>query len=191
MNVEQIHLHPKYDDILFKELTALLPAGAGAAGIPYGSNSHSIQYFRDALQLALPRRVLEIGFNLGYSSAIWLELGIQQLTAVDISTRPETLEAAETLTKMCPLRFCYYNRKNLPESHDFFDLIFIDGDHSERGVLEDIDLGLRLGIEHFFFDDWFPHWGPGTQPAIAQRPLKIRAILGNMVLCQKTDETWV
>jgi hypothetical protein len=157
-------------------LQGFLGTGFDKSGsaIPYGLGPHSVRILRKALSLCSPSRILEIGFAQGYSASLFLEMTEARLTSVDISDKEETLAAAKILGDRYPRRFefvCSDSSKVIEIlSGRSYDLIYIDGDHFEAGVLHDIELGMNLGIPWFLFDDWLPEYGPGVQPAILRNP---------------------
>jgi predicted O-methyltransferase YrrM len=171
------------DEELFQEWIKKLPA---SAPMPYGLMAHSVKNLRKAVEVFQPKSILEIGFNIGRSASMWLNLSDATLVSVDIGTQPETLQAAKALEKQFPKRFCFLNcdsRLVYDQLKDTkFDMIFIDGDHTENGVDIDIKLGLKLGIKNFVFDDWMVEYGPGTQPAIAKnKELTVTHVCGGNI----------
>jgi methyltransferase family protein len=177
---KSIFAHSDEDARFFIEWTGYLPIRKETT--PYHSGPHSIRAFRAALKLTGARRILEIGFCLGHSATILLELGSEWVHSVDNSERDQTREAAELVMAKYNHRFCFdYRRFYSPNGK--FDMIFIDGGHEFDDVDEDIKLGLKLKIPFFLFDDFWPHWGPGIQPAIEKHGLIPIAILGNLALC--------
>ena len=110
------------------------------------------------------KSILEIGFNIGHSSSLFLATDPDQkchVTSVDVARHKDTKAAAEAVKSLYPDRFSFIisdSRKVLPQIRSsMFDLIFIDGDHSTLLVQNDISLGLHLKIPFMLFDDWhFP-----------------------------------
>lgn len=160
---------------------------------PYHSGPHSVAMFHNALKLAdFPTRILETGFCLGHSAAILLTLGASRVVSIENSTRKETLEAAEIMKDYHGARFdlvygdAQVDPRDLIEQLDKekFQLMYVDGDHTEEGVWADTQLGVMLGIRWFLFDDYYPMWGPGVQPVIERSGLTPVAILGSMCLCR-------
>lgn len=142
--------------------------------IPYGSEAHLVKHFREVMFAVKPKSILEIGLNLGWSAALWLELTPAKVFSVDISDRDETIDAGTELQLRYPNRFnfliwdsgkAYRFLKRM-----FFDLAWIDGGHDERTVMEDIVLAIRLDIEYILFDDIYERYGPGVQKAIDNFP---------------------
>lgn len=191
------------DEAEFNRLVRDLPvrpeSGLSSDGsvIPFHSGPHILQQIRMAVQIVQPRSVLEIGFNMGHSAMLFLEMGVHRVRSIDISLRPET-EAAENIMLLrwgCDRFFLWTeDSKNMllpiKTIGAKFDMIFIDGAHDIESVDQDVQLGKALKIPHFLFDDWHPHWGPGVIPAIINHNLKVDAVIGSMVLCSDTAVRW-
>lgn len=138
--------------------------------IPYGSESHIVKHFRETAFAVKPKSILEIGLNLGWSSALWLEITPAKVFSIDISDRDETIEAGSELCLRYPDRFNYLIWDS-GQAHRFlkkmfFDLAFVDGGHDEETVTKDIELILKLEIEYILFDDYYERYGPGVKRAI-------------------------
>lgn len=188
---------PKKDLEVYREWTNGL-AGSGSDGtdaqgnpIPYGSGPHCVQVFGQVKRLLKVTSVLEIGFNRGHGSAIWLGLGCKVIST-DVFIWPEGIRGEKHLTsRYSDERFTFYLRTELElllrGAQSQVDLAFIDGDHSEEGVLKDIEL-VRNHAQWILFDDWLPKHGPGVQPAIEKSGLKLVAIFGTMALCHNSNE---
>jgi hypothetical protein len=156
--------------------------------MPYGIGPHSVRCLRRIVEIVKPKRILEIGFNVGISSSVWLNLCDASVVSVDISDRKETLTAAEILDARHPGRFKFICSDSavVGERINYdFDLIFIDGGHLEHHVMADIDLAFALGIPYLAFDDYLPQFGPGVQPAIEKHGLKMIEEMGNIVLMER------
>ena len=189
----------KEDEDFYKSATAGQPSHAGFSGtgfdergvqIPYSLGYHSIKSMRNLIQKSgfNEGAMLEIGFNLGYSASIWLTLLPHiHLMSVDISNKAETIAAAAAITRKFPGRFQFVcaDSKTLSQSLDpgFFGLAFIDGDHSEEGIVADIQNCLDLGIKTMLFDDFLPQFGM-TIPALARfQPTEFESD-GNLALAK-------
>ena len=175
------------------------PSHAGESGtgfdaegkqIPYSLGPHSLKSMRSLLTESgfVCGKMLEIGFNLGYSARIWLSLLPEvQLTSVDISNKKETLTAAAVVSEKYPDRFRFVNADSktiaslLPG--ETFDIAFIDGDHSEEGIVADIQNCLDLGIKTMLFDDWLPEFGL-TIPALSRFKVREIFVNGNLALAR-------
>lgn len=176
-------------------LAGLDGSGNGSDGVPlpYGTGAHSVRCLREIAALVQPSKILEIGFNMGWSAAMWLELCPETtLVSCDISEKEETLAAADILIKRYAkpnhiLRFMYHNRNNESFSihikNTQFDLIFIDGGHLLEDVIIDIQLALDLKIKWLAMDDWLPEFGE-VQKAVARfgDKLEVVNINGNIAL---------
>ena len=154
--------------------------------IPYGLGPHSVDPIRKVCELTKPTSILEIGFNMGYSSALWLHFTDAKVVAVDISDKDETLLAAKILKELYPDRFEFVlsDSKHLYEKikDRQFDFIFIDGDHEDDGVMADMQLAKDLNIHNICLDDWLPQFGPGVQPSAKRHSLNVTHIFGNIAL---------
>jgi predicted O-methyltransferase YrrM len=173
------------DKAFFDEATRTLPKRREST--PYHSDAHSVRNLRMAYELAgRPANVLEIGFCLGHSAALWLALGAKHVTSIESSTRPETFEASRIMAARHGESFTFILRQNgNPTSFVRKDtgLIFIDGDHGVESVDADTAWAVELGVPFVCYDDFFTHWSAGTQPAIEKYKLVPLAILGTMALC--------
>ncbi len=196
--IEDCFLRPTYDEELFDLWCGRLPLRK--EDTPYHSGPHSIRQFQSALKLIqtddCAPRILETGFCLGHSASILLELGAAFVCSIDNSLRPQTLQAVTVMKSVYDNRFEYISgssadpeqRLDLKLQGYRFDLMFIDGGHRFLEVDSDIRLGVSLGIKYFLLDDYFPHWGPGVQPAMRVNNLIPVAILGTMALAIKADK---
>lgn len=207
---EQELMYASDEDIaFFHKCTAGLPGVEGFSGtgfdakgerIPYGVGPHSVRCFREIVSIVKPKSILEIGFNLGYSASLWLNLAEARLVSVDISDKEETLYASKNITKKFNNRFNFIcsDSADIELASTFklihyfggvpFDLIFIDGGHLEHHVMADIKLALDLGIKWLAFDDVLPQFGPGVLPAIAKHPqLEEVKTMGNIALYKNTS----
>lgn len=173
---------------LYARINSLLP--------PYppthvgGLQGHSVHALRMIIQLLHPVHLLEIGFCLGRSAAMWLELGVLRVTSVDIDPSPLLREAADAISTCFPSRFDLIQCdavdrdalicRNAPA----YTHIFIDGAHDYASITADIALARRLGLRHLLLDDIMPHWGPDTMRAVGDSRLKIHALFGNIAYCE-------
>ena len=204
---EQELMYASDEDIaFFHKCTAGLPGVEGFSGtgfdangerIPYGVGPHSVRCFREIVDIVKPKSILEIGFNLGYSCSIWLNLtNGAKVLSVDISDKAETLKAGEILNEKFFSRFSFIicdSAKLMEEwgitlEKQKFDLTFIDGGHLEHHVMADIKLALDLKIKWLAFDDILSQFGPGVLPAIAKHSqLEEVKTLGNIALYKNTE----
>jgi hypothetical protein len=162
-------------------------------GTDYHSGPHSLKYFRMCYELARPKRVLEIGFNLGHSAAIWLNLGVEFVTSFDSVLTDKMHRSIDAMEKQFPARFAF-GKCTSRSMEDFGaarlgkpDFMFIDGCHDFDWVCDDIAFGLKGGIDTFFLDDYDSHHGPGVIEAVRHHKLVPLAIFGTMALCVTRD----
>lgn len=181
------------DEALFNRATAGLPTRAPDE--PYHCGPHNVRGFRVAITNQMQAKVLEIGFNLGHSAALMLELGAERVHSIDIRGTDRQKEAAGNLMirhslnstcKQPPIKFtvqldCTVLTCSPPPFTP--TLAYIDGDHTYEGVMADIAYCRSLGITRYLFDDILPVWGPGVQKAIYASNLLPMAIVGSMAYC--------
>lgn len=120
------------------------------------TGSFCLPFFDDAIKITDCKEVLEIGFNRGASALKWLIDTNVNLTSVDIIKRQTSIDL---LNKEFTGRFNFnlMNSKTINQKTEWinkFDLIFIDGDHSYQGVLDDLVASLQLKPKFLFFDDY-------------------------------------
>jgi hypothetical protein len=180
---EELYYASEEDKVFFEKCVEGLPTRKGLKGdytdkygieIPYGSEAHIVKYFRDAIETVKPESILEIGLNLGYGSAMLLELFKGFIFSADISDRGESFEAGKFLQMKYPHRFAF-TLKGVRSSMSFlnqfkWDMIFIDGGHEEPDVIVDIEFAKEMKIPYLLFDDVYPRFGPGVLPAIEKFP---------------------
>ena len=111
------------------------------------------------------KKILEIGFNTGWSSTILFKTFKDiTVTSIEINKSFNAIEASKLinlkfnnfLTIIWEDSFKVYetlkkNQNLLPESN--YDTSFIDGDHGYEAVKNDINLCMYLGIKNIIFDD--------------------------------------
>lgn len=169
----------------YKEATNGLPCRA--AHEPHHCGPHNVRAFRGIASDVQPRHVVQIGYNLGHSAALWLALGVFQLTSYDIRLDDKVDTSLGLLEARYPGRHRFYKLGQGEQWVGTFrsqpQLIFIDGGHEQSDVAADIAFARRHAIPHFVFDDWQPHWGPGVQAAVAAAGLMPLAIYGNIAHC--------
>lgn len=184
---DSLYRHTKADADLFKRWTDFLPRRKPDE--PYHSGPHSIKYFRQVFELIRPKGILEIGFNLGHSTVIWLELGVQKVWSVEIRDDDRVSEAVSAINARYPQRFGFDIREpgkclgifGSPE------LIFIDGSHECEDVKADIGTGIANRIPYFLMDDYDSHHGPGVVAAVGETGLIPLGMFGTMLLCVPPD----
>lgn len=173
MNQDELMYASKEDLAFFNKIIDGLSTHEGKNGdglddsgtpIPYSCGPHSLRSIRRIAEIAKPKNIFEIGFNLGFSSSMWLEICPKsKVFSCDISYKKETIDSIAFLSKKQPKRFSYLNR-NAPEFNKTlkkrkFDLAFIDAGHLFDDVCNDIKYCLSLKIPFISFDDILPQYG--------------------------------
>lgn len=123
-------------------------------------------FLADTLQIIQPKNILETGFFMGASSSMWLHLSDATLTSVDPMVnlydpsvkhdgRPENVNK---LKIQFPGRFTFLQKDSREVRPDLvgqkFDLFFIDGDHLDTGIRNDLQLAIDLDIPWVLVDDF-------------------------------------
>ena len=109
-----------------------------------------------------PTNILEIGSAFGGSARIihqaMLANGCGNLHCVDINPQPELEVFADALPDVTLIKgssWDLYTSRRDAETNALFDFVFIDGDHSYRGVKQDIECAIsmsELGAVLLFHD---------------------------------------
>ena len=145
--------------------------------------------FEMCLNYVKPKNVLEIGFYKGGSAFIMLSLKEDiTLTSVDpvkndtsdiegISDFSEEERAIKLISEEFKDRFTFIKKKSQYVRKDLegqkFDFMFIDGDHWEKGIRNDFELMIDLGIKYALVDDWVqPQNGTNSIPTVWAEELK-------------------
>lgn len=193
------------DQLFYNNCTKGLPTLAGLDGtghdkfgipLPYGTGPHSVRCLREIVEIVKPKSIFEIGLNMGWSSAMWLELSDAEVVSCDISYKDETINASLFLGNKYPNRFKYANRLESDKFNEAvnkkFDLVFIDGGHLFEDVVADLQFCIDLNIPFFAMDDWLPDYGQ-VQDAVNSfgDKLGVLNINGNIALLKNNlyDET--
>ncbi len=159
---------------------------ANGIRIPWGSGPHNLSAYRQIANIVNPISIFEIGFNVGYSAAMWLEITKATIFTIDISDKAETLAAADVLRKRYPGRFDFkVSTTSTLSIKEPWDMAFIDGGHLEEEVTQDIQFCLDNGIDWLVMDDWLPNFGPGVQISVAKFPLDVVLVIGNTALVKR------
>jgi cephalosporin hydroxylase len=131
----------------------------------------AIDMIKDVLARTQPSNILEIGFNRGSSSLLFLYLSTANVTSIDIVNKPESVKyLSDTFIN----RFSFVLGNSLyldMKSLDNFDLVFIDGDHEYNSIVNDIEQSLKVNPKFILFDDYehVTH-GVDTKKAISLFP---------------------
>jgi hypothetical protein len=124
------------------------------------------EFLADTLNIVKPKNILETGFFAGASAFMWLYLSDAKLTSVDPmknlyeANTPHTgkKENIQKLKDAFPNRFTFLEkdsrliRDDIKNEH--FDLMFIDGDHWESGIINDFSIAIEKKIEWVLVDDF-------------------------------------
>lgn len=187
---DMIRRHDPVDGIRFSLWTKHLPKRDDET--PFHCGAHSLRAMELAYRICgKPKTVLEIGFCLGHSASVWLELGAQHVTSVEISERSQTLEARAIMERKWGERFRFVSPNDFKFTNGAFDMAFIDGGHDFADVANDIRNVLSLKIPRLVFDDIGDKWGPGVEPAIHHHSVIIDAIVGNLAVCRPPQAKWI
>jgi hypothetical protein len=104
--------------------------------------------------------VFEIGFNYGHSAKIVLEQGLR-VHSIDICAHNHTYPALVDTAKEYD-KFTYEMKSSLrcnPYHYiNEFDLMFIDGGHTPRLLINDIRLANNIQVPYILIDDYHPRW---------------------------------
>lgn len=124
----------------------------------------SIDAFAEIYSIVQPKRILEIGFNAGHSAFMTLEMLPDVIyRSVDICRHSYTLPNGTMLNKKYGNRFVLLkanSSKIIPSTVSNFDLMFIDGDHSVKGLSADLLVACKAKIPYILIDDYNDDWFP-------------------------------
>jgi hypothetical protein len=120
---------------------------------PFGD---PVRHYRDALYATLcrlrPTICLEIGTNYGGSSYIFQEYfndtcndGLLITVDIEKYTELNLLNVQQLILDSAKIKETF--------SHLSFDFVFIDGDHTRKGFLQDLNTCLSLDIPYILIDD--------------------------------------
>lgn len=157
--------------------------------IPSGTGPHSYRSFEIwSKVIPEPKRILEIGFNLGHGAAVLLSLfPNSEIVSVDIRDSSELKVNAGNLASRYPGRHSLIigdSKKADSLLTGSFEAAFIDGAHDLPSIMADIECCRRLGVTRFLMDDVHPRYGD-TLEAIRMSGLQLNAIVGaNMAICE-------
>lgn len=174
--------HTEEDEQFFDGLMSWLPLShVGSLG------PHSVGAIREICKICAPKVILEIGFNVGYSSMMWLSFSDAVVYSVDNSNRGHTLEAFQRVKERFGSRFHFLNVDSAdvrPLLEDIsFDFAFVDGDHTAKGVARDLDLVQSLGILCIALDDYWPRFS-AVQEVLPASGYEVVKQWGNVALCR-------
>src|SRR5574342_680219 len=114
MNDSELMFSNKEDQKFYLKAVEGLPLingysmnGLESEGVPmcYGVGPHSVRCMREVVEIVNPKRIFEIGTNVSYSAALWLELALDaSIWTCDIDRKKETVDAAKNKRKRYPKR---------------------------------------------------------------------------------------
>lgn len=113
--------------------------------------------FYEIIEIVKPRQILEIGFNIGGSALMFLKIQPELIyNSIDIIVNEKSVQYLEDEFKF--FEFYNYDSKDIRPGEDFlmpyYDMVFIDGDHTESGVRNDIEKSLLFNPKYLLFDDY-------------------------------------
>lgn len=129
---------------------------------------------KDILQRTQAISMLEIGFNIGYSAAVWLEHGIQQLYVIDINNHKDTHAAIVTTKNTYNDRTIDYlladSTSDIAKNWEIpnIDIAFIDGGHTYDISKSDSLLAINKGAKWLVYDDVIENHQNGIWKAIEE-----------------------
>lgn len=113
--------------------------------------------FKEILEIANPSSVMEIGFNKGSSALMFLSINpTLQYHSIDIIRREKSVEFLKKEFKH--FWFVEEDSRNIKPGHgsillEKYDMVFIDGEHSREGVINDIEKSLLFNPKYILLDD--------------------------------------
>lgn len=131
----------------------------------YSSANQRMIFYQDLQKLPQVQNIMEIGFNGGHSSEVFLNSkSCQKLVSFDINVHPYTKVGVEFMKSKFGNRFEFVEGDSMVEvpkyglSHpnETFDLIFIDGSHTFESCVSDIRNCQKLAHKDTFLwiDDY-------------------------------------
>lgn len=139
----------------------------------YWSTTECITVAQDILDVTESKSVLEIGFNIGYSASVWLELGVQRLGIIDINNHEDTVPALHAVKEAYKERnitwkLCDSKSEQAKTLKGSYELAFIDGEHSREAAYKDSLLSIEYGCKWLVYDDVIENHSNGIYDAIMQ-----------------------
>lgn len=113
--------------------------------------------FKEILEIANPKTVLEIGFNNGASALMFLSINPSlEYHSIDIEKNEKSINYLHD--RFEGFLFTKINSQHIHPLKSYFlnkeyDMVFVDGDHSREGVISDIEVSLKFNPEYILFDD--------------------------------------
>ena len=114
-------------------------------------------YLYELVSELKPNRILEVGFNAGHSSLMWLTKTKANVTSIDIRYTDTVRIASDFVKSKFPERFNFIHcdsREVYEQIKDQqFDMVIVDGGHGTDICLSDCNLALKLGAKYLLIDD--------------------------------------
>lgn len=128
---------------------------------------------RDILDTSEANSILEIGFNIGYSSSVWLELGVKKLGIIDINNHEDTVPALYAVKeaykdRKIDWKLCDSKSEEAKTLKSSYELAFIDGEHSYEAAYKDSLLSINYGCKWLVYDDVIENHSNGIYEAITK-----------------------
>jgi predicted O-methyltransferase YrrM len=157
----------------------------------YWSTEDCIEVAKDILSITNIKSMLEIGFNIGHSASIWLELGVSKLNIIDINTHPDTEPAVTAVVEEYDSADIswWFGDSTSEEAFlldfDKVEAAFIDGEHSYIAALSDSYLGILNGAKWLIYDDVIENHENGIHDVI-----QLLVSIGLISIVKEYDMTW-
>lgn len=138
-------------------------------GIPWLMNPSERVAVLGILEILKPKKTLEIGCRFAGCTS-YLSKYSEQVTTIDMD--PKAIEASKQFSNVFGINACSVDAmKTLIEKKESFDLIIIDGDHSEVGAQKDLDLAIKLGRYIILHDTFNPDCRLGYMKALKNKDI--------------------
>lgn len=129
---------------------------------------------KDILEKTSAKTMLEIGFNIGYSAAVWLESGINTIAIIDINNHKDTEAAIKaTQERYSDKHIMWLLEDSTSEAAKSWvipkiDLSFIDGGHTYDICKSDSLLSIEKGAKWLVYDDVIENHGNGIYTVLTE-----------------------
>lgn len=140
----------------------------------YWSTADCNKVAEDIITKTTAKNMLEIGFNIGYSTAVWLDAGIDTLAIIDINNHKHT----EPAIRSTIIKYSYKDIKYLlvdstsKEAKEWqipnIDIAFIDGGHTYDICMSDSLLSISKGAKWLIYDDVIENHSNGIWKTITE-----------------------
>jgi predicted O-methyltransferase YrrM len=156
------------------------------------STTDCIDIVKDIVSITKAESILEIGFNIGYSAAVWLENGIKKIAIIDINNHKDTVDAIyATIDTYTDKEITWWLGDSMSEEAflvdiDLVDMAFIDGEHSYTAALNDSYLSIVHGAKWLVYDDVIENHQNGISEVIN----RLESV-GLITIIKKYPMTWI